>query len=149
MFRNIWFLTQTASLAAISGLLVFIAILYALTCSNSQINSCQSQRTKRLMPLERHFSSNCCTGVPIFTSELAYSKQCKRWNCYDRDVRPSVCLSVTLWYCIKRDKNGVMISQLSTGYCHFGWLVGKSRRVSVRAINRSTSTNGALRYHIY
>jgi len=30
-----------------------------------------------------------------------------------------------------------------------GWLVGGKSCLSVRAINRSTSTNGALRYHIY
>jgi len=30
-----------------------------------------------------------------------------------------------------------------------GWLVGGKSRLSVRAINRSTSKNGALRYHIY
>jgi len=30
-------------------------------------------------------------------------------------------------------------SQLSAGYCHFGWLVSRVWHVSVRAINRSTS----------
>jgi len=34
-------------------------------------------------------------------------------------VRLSVCPSV--WCCIKINKASVMISQLSAGYCHFGW----------------------------
>ena len=44
----------------------------------------------------------------------AYSKLCKRWYCYDRDVRlsicPPVCPSDALWYCIKTNKSSVTIS---------------------------------------
>jgi len=45
----------------------------------------------------------------LFTSAVAYSKRCKRWYSLSGDVRPSVCPSVTLRYCIKTSKASVMI----------------------------------------
>jgi len=57
----------------------------------------------------------------LFVYESINAIAQRRWYCYSLYVRPSLCLSVrlsvrlnvTLWYCIKTNKVGVMISSLA------------------------------------
>ena len=67
-----------------------------------------------------------------FLPARQHSKLCKRWYSQSRDVRLSVCPSVTLRYCIKTKKASVMISSPSESLnilvSRNSWLITKFDR---------------------